>query len=162
MLSFLSLHTFRNVSLNQSMITSHTWKLQKNTPPQAYGKANSSSIAGFPWHLSWGRHYTATEMSPCVGFPQKGTELSFIPFWSALYPQESLLLPERLQADVDWNQLPRISAVTSILKVRPVLSRSCTRLQAHTMATKFKCTCSKPSLTQRKKMWGGRKKIAAS
>lgn len=47
MLSFLSLHTFRNVSLNQSMITSHTWKLQKNTPPQAYGKANSSSIAAF-------------------------------------------------------------------------------------------------------------------
>lgn len=94
------------------------------------------------------------EMSSRVGFPQKGTELSFIPLGSAPYPQESILLPEMLQADEDCNQLSMISAVISILKVKAVLSRSCTRLQAHAMATKFECTCSKPSLTQRKKRGG--------
>lgn len=102
------------------------------------------------------------EMSPRVGFPQKGTELSFIPLWSAPYPQESILLPEMLQADEDCNQLSMISAVISILKVKAVLSRSCTRLQAHAMATKFECTCLKPSLREKKGGEGRKKKIAAS
>lgn len=87
-----------------------------------------------------------TQLYTCWLHSERHTAIPYPILVCIIFLGEHPCSPEMLQVDEDWNQPSRISALTSILKDKPVISRICTRPQLHAMATKFKCASSKLSL----------------